>query len=176
MKQASRPRAVRTSFTFVNTMWHASLAASCLLGVLLMAACDQAATPAKSIKKNRQYKVLKVEDKGNHVRNYLILSRAYSNIMDRNLKGLTSQQRARNRAIQDSLSRLPSSPERDNQIAQLFGFESAQAQRELRDKSFAEYRAAKRFSPAFFRKSWPEKRKWLLLAYGSASQDTHRAD
>jgi len=159
MKQIILSHAVRSLFIASSEFRLALVLAGCFTGLLFCSGCD-----STTAKKEKQYKALKIRDTGNCVRNYWLAFAAYNDVLYRKTASQTPQERTRDQAIRDSIRRLPRTPERRNQLAQLNGFASAQQEDTLQRKAHDAYLAARKANPAFFRKSWQERRKWLLLA------------
>lgn len=167
MKPNSLSYSVCAPFIERSMFCRTLLLASCLLGLVVFSGCDKAA-----VKSEKQYKALKIQDTGNRVRNYWLAFTAYNDVLDRKTANQTPQERSRDQAMQDSIRRLPSTPERRNQLAQLRGFESAQQEDSLQRKAHNAYLAAVKSNPAFFQKSWRQRMKWLLLAQANETNAT----
>ncbi|UOQ65962.1 hypothetical protein [Hymenobacter volaticus] len=133
------------------------------MGLLFFGGCDQATAPAK---KGKPYKVLKLQDPGNHVYKYMALKEQLLNIMRRNGQ-ITPEQQRRQRIRRDSLNRLPLTPEVRDQLAQLMGFKNDLQQRYLMNQINLERNEIYKTNPSFFTKSRQAQRKWLLLSQAS---------
>lgn len=161
-------REVRVVFITLGNFRGATLAAACLVGLLFLAGCDQAAAPAN---KGKQYKALKLQDPGNHIQKYMALNEQFLTIVRRNSHKSPAEQR-RQKARRDSLNQLPPTPEVRNQLAQLMGFENALQQHYLLNQIKRERQEVYKTNPSFFTKSRQAQKKWLLLSQSSHSKNS----
>ena len=143
------------------------LGAASLAGIVLSTSACEPESIVTQEKKGNPYRIIRIQDPGNHVRKYMALKDELLGIMAHNSHNSSPEEQLRRSDLRDSLLRLPYSPKTQDQLAQLRGFKNARQEQYLSNQLRLERQEIYKTNPSFFTKSRQAQKKWLLLSQAS---------